>query len=329
MFVNFTLMTKVQNHLKVKNRIIVDYRGEEKGPLVVVFGAMHGNEPAGVKALELMGKMLEVEPITNPDFTFKGNLLGLYGNLKAFNNKKRFINKDLNRQWTTSRISTLKQKPTTEHDSEEKEMFDILNIIEKRIEEYQPEKLIMLDLHTTSSTGGIFTICTDDQQSVDIAIELHAPVIMGLLHGLMGTTLHYFTSKNMGLPTVGVTFESGQHDDPLSINRAIAAITNCLRTTGCVKAEHIENQHDTLLIEYSKDLPKVATLIERHGIEKSDKFRMLPNYTNFQKVSKGEVIAVDKKGDIAVRENARILMPLYQKQGEDGFFLIKEVEKYT
>lgn len=308
------------------DRIIVDYKGEEQGPLLVVFGAMHGNEPAGVRALELMGKMLEVEPITNPDFVFKGNLLGLIGNLQAYRLQQRFINKDLNRQWTPERINGLQGK--TELDAEEQEMFEVLEIIHTRIKETNPKQLIILDLHTTSSKGGIFTICTDDEASIRIALELHAPVIKGLLKGLKGTTLHYFTSENMNVPTIGVTFESGQHKDPLSINRAIAAITNCMRTLGCVDADHIENRHDSLLMEYSKDLPKMTELIMRKAIEEEDQFRMLPNYKNFQEVSKGEIIAYDINGDIAVEENARILMPLYQKQGEDGFFLIKEIEGY-
>ncbi len=313
----------MQDH---SDRIIVDYKGEGKGPLLVVFGAMHGNEPAGVRAIELMGKMLEVEPITNPDFVFKGNLLGLIGNLSAYKLQQRFINKDLNRQWTEDRVNALSDKD--QYDAEEVEMAAILDIIHTRIAETQPEQLIILDLHTTSSKGGIFTICTDDDASVRIALELHAPVIKGLLKGLQGTTLHYFTTKNMGIPTIGVTFESGQHNDPLSVNRAIAALTNCMRTIGCVQAHHIENRHDSLLIEYSKELPKVTELFLRKAINEEDNFVMLPNYKNFQRVSKGEIVAHDINGDIAIEEDARILMPLYQKLGEDGYFLIKEMEGY-
>jgi len=55
---------------------------------------------------------------------------------------------------------------------------------------------------------------------------------------------------------------------------------------------------------------------------------MYPDYKNFQKVSKGEVIAKDKNGEIVAPVDALILMPLYQKQGDDGFFLIKENQSY-
>ena len=127
---------------------------------------------------------------------------------------------------------------------------------------------------------------------------------------------------------VPVTFESGQHDDHLSVNRAIAAITNCMRTIGCVRADDVENRHDDLLIEYSKNLPKVAKLIATHRILKEDGFEMKPGFLNFQEIKKGEVLAHDNHGDIQAVANGHILMPLYQSQGEDGFFLIKKVEGF-
>jgi len=87
------------------NRIIGDHIGDHHGPLLIVFGAMHGNEPAGVRALEMVFKMLEVEPITNPSFQFSGKLIGLIGNLQAYQKKVRFIDKDLNRSWKPDLIN--------------------------------------------------------------------------------------------------------------------------------------------------------------------------------------------------------------------------------
>jgi succinylglutamate desuccinylase len=47
-------------------------------------------------------------------------------------------------------------------------------------------------------------------------------------------------------------------------------------------------------------------------------------YKNFDKISKDELLAFDKYGEIRSKEDGMILMPLYQKQGNDGFFIIKE-----
>jgi succinylglutamate desuccinylase len=197
----------------------------------------------------------------------------------------------------------------------------------EEIQDYQPDEVIVLDLHTTTAYGGIFSIATDDPKSVNIAVELHAPVITGLLEGIQGTTLHYFNTENIGIETTTVCFESGQHEETLSVNRAIAAIINCMRTVGCVRSEDVENRHDALLIEYARGLPKVSELITTHSIQPGDQFRMVPDYKNFQKVKQGEILAFDRNGPIEAIEDGLILMPLYQKQGEDGFFLIRAVSQ--
>jgi succinylglutamate desuccinylase len=307
-------------------RIIGQYQGKKKGPLLICLAGMHGNEPAGIQALDILFKMMEVEPITNPDFDFCGRIVGLRGNLQAIERKERFIEKDLNRQWTTENIARIKSTPKYELENEDLEVRELINIIDREIEIYQPEKFVLLDLHTTTAFGGIFSIATDDPESVRIGVELHAPVIRGMLDGIYGTTLHYFNNENFEPETVAVCFESGQHDEPLSVNRAIAAIINCMRTIGCVEASHVENRHDQLLIEFSADLPKIADLIMCHSISPGDGFSMEPNYKNFQLIQQGEILARDKYGPIPATAAGRILMPLYQKQGDDGFFLIKGID---
>lgn len=308
------------------NRIIGRYTGKKKGPLLICFGGIHGNEPSGVRALDLVFKMLEVEPITNPDFYFKGRIIGLIGNLQAFEKGKRFLSKDLNRQWTKEQVDRILQTDKGLLKEEDLEQREILDTIHQEIDDYQPTQLILLDLHTTTATGGIFVVVTDDPLSIEFGKQLRAPVIKGLLRGIQGTILHYFNKQNLSLPTTAICFEAGQHQEALSINRSIAATIACLRSIGCVDPAHIENQHDKILTEYAKGLPLVCDLILTHHIQSEDGFKMRPGYINFQQLKKGEVIADDKNGPIAVKEDCRILMPLYQQQGEDGFFLIKQTD---
>ncbi|MBR9919912.1 MAG: succinylglutamate desuccinylase [Bacteroidetes bacterium] len=310
----------------VPERIIGRYTGNKRGPLLICIGGMHGNEPAGVQATDLMLKMLEVEPITNPDFNFSGRLVGIRGNLQALMSGDRYVEGDLNRKLTRENIDRIFASAPNSLKAEDKEIYELLSTIQKEIDDYQPERLVFLDIHTTTAFGGIFSIATDDPESVHLAVELHAPVITGMLNGIHGTSLHWFNNENYGPNTTTVVFEAGQHEEPLSVNRAIAAITNLMRTIGCVKSEDVENRHDTLLIEYSKGLPKVAQLITTHRICPEDKFQMQPDYKNFQKVKKGELLAHDEKGPIFASADGLILMPLYQKKGEDGFFLIRRIE---
>lgn len=292
--------------------------------MLVCLGAMHGNEKAGLRAISLMAKMLEVEPITNPGFLFRGMFLGIKGNMQAMRKNVRFVERDLNRIWTADNVDRVRNTPAEKLKNEWLEMKEILELIEYHHEKYQPDELYILDLHTTTARGGIFSIVSDDTTSMKLGVELHAPVIKGMLNGIKGTTLHFL--NNTFLPnTTTVVFESGQHEEPLSVNRAIAAITNCMRTIGMVLADDVENRHDTLLIEHSTGLPKIAELAYCHVIQKNDNFKMYPGYRNFQRVEKGEVLARDKHGDIKSPEDGLILMPLYQPQGEDGFFIIREL----
>lgn len=308
-------------------RIIGKYGGIEKGPLLIGIAGMHGNEPAGVKALETTFQLLEREPIVNPGFSFIGSFIGLVGNLNAFNKGKRFIEKDLNRQWHPSNVNHIRNAKAAKLAPEDLEIKELISVIDHAIEEFQPERIILLDLHTTSAKGGIFSIATDKPESIRIAVELHAPVILGMLKGITGTTLHYFADENFQVPTIAVAFEAGHHENPISVKRSISAIINCMRTIGCVRKEDVENHHDEMLIEYSKGLPRIAELLTVHTIADEDGFKMKPGYKNFQQVYKNEILGEDKRGQVLSPYDGLILMPLYQPQGKEGFFIIRDTEE--
>ena len=126
-------------------RIIGKYTGTEKGPLVIVVGGMHGNEPAGLKALQRIFEVLEVEPDHNPEFRFKGCLLGLRGNTRAIGENLRFIEKDLNRIWTKEHVAKIKASAISELKNEDLELREMIDLIESEIESYQPDAIILLD----------------------------------------------------------------------------------------------------------------------------------------------------------------------------------------
>ena len=69
--------------MKALDRIIGKYTGPERGPLIIAIGGMHGNELAGIRALDMLFHMLNVEPNHNPTFSYRGRLIGVRGNLPA------------------------------------------------------------------------------------------------------------------------------------------------------------------------------------------------------------------------------------------------------
>jgi succinylglutamate desuccinylase len=293
------------------------------GPLLVVFGAMHGNEPAGVNALKTVFYLLEQEKIKKPDFKFRGSIIGIIANLDAYNEKKRYINKDLNRSWSYEAYKLLKEKSPIDFNSEERQIYEVIEVIKEEVLKSMPNKIIVLDLHTTSSQGGIFSLITDDPISEKIAIELHAPVIKGMLHGVRNSSIHFFHGENMGIPTTAIAFECGQHEDPLSPFIGASAVINCLRTIGSVDKKDVENKHDEILLNFSKDLPKVSEYIGKYSIRSNAHFKMLPGFKSFDKVMEGQHLADDINGPVYCQEDAMILMPFYQNLGEDGYFLVK------
>lgn len=305
-------------------RKIGEFIGKERGPLIIGIGGIHGNETAGIKALETVLSMLENEPLKNPSFNYKGKFIAIKGNLQAIDAKQRFIDKDLNRNFIKSRLDNLNRPEY----AEDYEAFQIIDLIKEEIDRYRPENLVIIDIHTTSSTGGIFSIIPEDSACLEIALSMHAPIIQGMTNGVTGTIMDYFNSDILGVNTKTLTFESGHHNDPYAVTIAIAAVVAALRKIGSVKASDVESRHDQLLINYSLNLPSLTRLVMKHTIDQSKSFKMLPGYLNFQEVKRGEVVAHNDDGPIKIKEDGLILMPLYQNQGEDGFFLIKRVEQY-
>ena len=300
-------------------RVIGSYSEGRPGPLLICVGGIHGNEWAGVKAMDLLIKMLEVEPITNPQFEFYGRLVLLLGNLPALEQHTRFLDVDLNRIWSEDFI----EGPRTF--AETSQLLELKDCIEREIDAWASE-VALIDLHTTTAAGGIFSLPANDKESLALAEGMHAPVITNLVDRVDGNLIKYFTEKYVDKNLRGVVFEGGQHEDQLSVNRCIAAMINCIRSLGLVDPDHIVNRHDELLRTYSRGLPKVAALRYVHQINPNDAFEMLPGYRNFQPVEKGTVVAKDKDGMIEIREDGLILMPLYQAKGDDGFFVVRETE---
>jgi succinylglutamate desuccinylase len=298
------------------------------GPLIFVIGGMHGNEHSGIRAIELLIKMLEVEHITKPDFRFKGRLVGFVGNLQAIKSGTRFIDRDLNRIWDSDRITELMNNHSKPAFQEEFEMLALLKAMSHEVKKYSTDKILIIDLHTTSAKGGIFVVPSKKQESLEFAFSIKAPVVDGLLDGISNPAQNYFDSNPWGVPVWSVSFESGMHQDPESVYVAIAALVNILKSIGSVEPEDVESRHDHLLEYKSKGQPKLSHLLHIHKIEPGDNFIMRPGFENFQFVKKDTILARDRKGEIKCPEDAYLLMPLYQTKGNDGFFLVKGDENY-
>ncbi len=308
----------------MEGRIIDRYEGLEPGPLLICIGGMHGNEPAGLEAIEEVFRLLDIESRFNPDFQYKGNLVGIRGNLEAIKEKQRYIDRDLNRMLKEDELIRIQDTVDELLFPEDREFLGLIQTIRSEQNRYNPRLTLILDLHTTTADGGIFTIAGDDEMSRVLAKGLHAPVILGFDEDLEGTTLQYLNRPEQKVYCI--VFEAGQHLDPDSVHRSAAAIVNCMRTIGAVDSRDVDHRHDGMLIKMAEGLPKITNLIFHYHIKPGEQFIMKPGYKNFQAVKTGEVLAENENGVIAAPADGLILMPKYQTQGDDGFFIVEVIE---
>jgi succinylglutamate desuccinylase len=308
-----------------RSRIIGRFAGNKPGPLLILTAAMHGNEKAGVLALELFFDRLEAEIASNPLYTFEGNILGIIGNLKAYEAGVRYISQDINRCWDDANILRIMHTDQRLLQNEELEISELLQAIHGVITEVSPSSIYLLDLHTTSSDGGIFCIAQDNAKSIFLAQQMSVPVVLGLLNDINGTTLHYFRPEKHTVETAAIAFESGHHDDPNAIYRCMHAIIRLLKATSGMEGLFFEKWINPPWNQGGKNLPKMVRLAYKFHVDDPKKWSMKPGYKNFQKVCKGEVLARYDGKEICAKMDGLILMPLYQKQGQDGFFIVTEV----
>ena len=206
-----------QRSIKSK-RIIRHVKGYERGPKIIFFGGIHGNEPAGVIALENTLKLLDPSEI-------KGEVYGIYGNLKALELNKRFIEKDLNRIWTTKRVRELSRKAFLSAEEEEQvELFDIINEILKDNE----DPIYFIDFHTTSSPTLPFITINDALINRDFSMCFPVPIVLGIEEYLEGPLLSYLNKEGY----VSLGFEAGQHTDHCSVVNCEAFIYLTLVISG-------------------------------------------------------------------------------------------------
>ena len=293
-------------------RRLGSYGGDTAGPLVIGIGGMHGNEPAGVFALQDVLRSLHSR---RP--SFRGKLLALTGNRAALARGCRYIDEDFNRLWGSERLEG-ENGQRAEPTSEEQEQRELLATIETALAQRQGPA-VFLDLHTTSAAGQPFVVIGDSLLNRRFAFGLQAPVILGLEEQLEGTLLNYLSEQGH----VSIGFEGGQHASPSAVENHTAAIWSVLTTAGCLQPQDLPERTPP-----EQPVCPVLEIRYHHLIQANDDFVMEPGFTNFQSVRRGQLLARDRHGQICAPESGQILMPLYQGQGADGFFLVRTVRRF-
>jgi succinylglutamate desuccinylase len=292
------------------DHIIRFFEGNPANKLIVI-GGIHGNEKAGIQAIENI--LTPLEKYFLPD---KGSLYFLKGNLPALIKGERFIEKDLNRLWKNDIIHRKENRY-----ADEIPLKNLHSLIIERICNNETEGCTFIDLHTFSAKSGIFCIPADNESSIEMARSFKVPFIEKLASNLPGTTLEYFGNKGMTC----VVFEGGTHGTVLAVKNLEYALWHALAYKGVISEELMQVRESRKYLSIlSQQYPHHLELVYRHQLDAYQNFQMREGYYNFKPVKKSELLAMQEDQAINSPSDGYILMPLYQKKGSDGFFIVSD-----
>lgn len=295
-------------------RIIGKYTSNNKGPLLFITAGVHGNEPSGVQALErVFAELQKAKP------EIEGTILGVAGNKKALQEDKRFIEEDLNRTWKEESIVNKIQET-----HEQREMNELIKVLEQYPEQ-DFTKRYFLDCHTTSSDSLPYISVQVVNDNDEWAHRFPTYIVRGFSDIVYGAIDHYLSRTGL----TGFTFEAGQHTNKTSAENHEGMIWLYLKEACNLDLTKIGTYPQCVENFSEKNAPdqKTFEIIHRYGLEDQDEFQMEPGFKNFQKIKKGELLATKNGEEVRSEWDAYIFMPLYQAQGNDGFFIVQDVDK--
>lgn len=319
---NFAAKTNLPTtlHIAPGEHILGSFADDERGPTLIVIGSVHGNELSGAAAIKRVLPKLE-----KYRDRIKGRVFLLAGNSRALQTGERFVDTDLNRHWTAENIANnlpaSRDVPKLSEDLEQRELLKIFG----EILSTPKAEVYALDLHSTSAGGAPFGTVGDTLRNRDFAQKFPITILLGIEEQLDGTMLEYL--NNLGAVTLG--FEGGQHFAENTIDNHEALIWLAMVNAGILAESDIAQFTDFQgVLEHATVGPRILEVRYRHAVTPKDEFEMRAGYDNFQPIARGEVLAKDSLGDVKAAEQGLILMPLYQKQGEDGFFIGRVISPF-
>ncbi len=319
---NTSLLNKRTESIKQK-RLIGHIKRGSGGPTLVFFGGIHGNEPSGVSALGEVFKTLESR---KDEFELNGEIFALSGNLTALKEGVRFVDRDLNRLWTPTELDRIFDSEEGDLKNEEHEAKEIYHLLREILLNSSPP-FYFIDYHTTSADTIPFITINDALINRKFARLFPAPVILGIEEYLEGPLLSFINTKGY----VAVGFESGKHLDAASIVNSEAMTWLCMKEAGIFKTAPMD------LLDKKREILEKATMGNTHfyeitfreAITGKDNFTMYPGFENFDRIKKGVPLGVLNGEEKETLKNTLIFMPLYQKQGEEGYFFIRKIGNWA
>ncbi|MBL8289729.1 MAG: succinylglutamate desuccinylase/aspartoacylase family protein [Rubrivivax sp.] len=318
-------MTLSTRHLRIHRFAALD-----KGPRLVVTGAVHGNETAGTRGIERVVREIERGEID----IVRGTLTFVpVCNPLAYRHRRRAGERNLNRRLLPGQPP----QPGRETREYEDQVADVLCPL-------LAEHDVLLDLHSFRSPGEPFALRGPQDNAgalepfahaaaearlaahlgvrriVDGWLDAYARGVAqrkqrGLTPGAVNEDAAYGIGTTEYMRSVGgyaVTLECGQHDDPAAPGVAYHAIRQTLALLGLVEGMPAPPAGPFECLT-------LARVIDRHA--EGDRF--VKTWTSFDALAKGDLIALRADGsEVRAPEAGCIVFPDHGAlPGHEWFYL--------
>ena len=180
-----------------------------------------------------------------------------------------------------------------------------------------------MDCHTTSSASIPFiSLNKGFPSSLQLAQRVPVAAVIGAEKEIKGCLAEWLNKRGW----TGFTYEAGQHQAAISVDNQEAVIWLALRHAGCIdetQARPYLDRARATLRQQGTQQQEVYQLLSAYHIRDDEAFRMEPGFRNLQMVRQGERLATSDGEPVVTPQDAHLLMPLYQPQGNFGFFLVQ------
>lgn len=259
----------------------IEVPSNREGSHVVVAGATHGNEPAGVMAMVAFHQKVQNGGLQ----LVSGKVSLLLGNPRAYEQDQRYVDWDLNRSFNEPDTTTIEGRRAAE------------------IIQYLGQNrgiAALLDLHSVSI--GDFKICV---------YEIGNPQSLELTLGISEIALHFayhadhmpgaLISKAGQRQICGLIVECGNHQSKQGMNTAQSHIHALLEQYQILRTTAEAPKRKRSLIEQYESIS---------AIKSGSNFKFLiPDVATGTKLSKGQVFAKDDTGEHIAPEDCYIVVP--------------------
>lgn len=274
----------------------------KKGPNLLVFGAIHGNEICGPAAIQKIIFRLKKGrlPLAKGSVTFVPIC-----NPLAYKKGKRYIEKNLNRVIAQQPISKLYEEKLASHLLPWIDTCDWL----LDIHSYEAEGPAFVFQDTAHKKTKAFARCLGPHTIVTGWLDMYAAPHATVTNE--GDTASYAHSQGK----TGVVIECGQHNDPNAILIAEKAILSAMSYLGL-----------TAPIKKKEDTASTPLIIKGYKVfSKNKKGRFVKKWKHLDPIKKGEVIAIYHDGTQETADHdAFIMLPNSKVSlGEEWFYLGK------